>query len=412
MNHSSVVRVVLSLLAIGVCLLLMQSAARIGYSRLLSRYAISANSLAAADQAIQISPADPDAHRARAIVLTRAHNYVDAEASLETATTLRPSQANLWLALGNAREDLGDRAGALHAFNEAVRAAPYYGQTHWQRGNLLLRMQRYDEAIADLRSAAGSDRRLLPNFIDLAWGLTGGDVKHTEELIALGTGRDRLEFVYFLARKSKGSEVLAQISLLNDPLSLQNKQELERLLIATKQFRDAFRLWKDSGISEGFVNGNFEDALSLDGWHFRWFISQSQANVKFAQDVSEKFSGAKSLQISFSGESDPGVALLSQTIVLAPGRYRINFAVKTKDLVTGGPPRVLVANATTNETLAKSDLFSAATSSWTSLGVEFEMTETEALDVRLVRDNCSSSPCPIFGVLWLDEFYITQVEQR
>lgn len=412
MSHSSVVRVVLSLLAIGVCLLLMQSAARIGYSRLLSRYAISANSLPAADQAIQISPADPDAHRARAIVLTGAHNYADAEASLETAATLRPAHANLWLALGNTREELGDRAGALNAFNEAVRAAPYYGQPHWQRGNFLLRLGRYDEAIADLRSAAGSDRRLLPNFIDLAWGLSGSDVKHMEELIALGTGRDRLEFVYFLARKGKGSEVLAQVGLLNDPLSLQNKEELERLLVAAKQFRDAFRLWKDSGISEGFVNGGFNDPFRFDGWSFRWMISQSQANVKFAQDVSEKFGGEKSLQISFNGESNPGESLMSQIIVLGPGRYRINFSVKTKDLVTGGPPRIVVTNATSNETLAKSEPFARATSSWSSLGVEFEMAATDALDVRLVRDNCSSSPCPIFGVLWLDEFYITNIEKR
>ena len=75
---------------------------------------------------------------------------------------------------------------------------------------------------------------------------------------------------------------------------------------------------------------------------------------------------------------------------------------------TGGPPRIVVANATNNQTLAKSDLFPQATGSWSSLGVEFTVPETEAVDVRLVRDNCASSPCPIFGVVWLDEFYFTK----
>ena len=121
-------RIVVSGLTICVCLLLMQSAARIGFSRLLSRYAVSANSLSAADQAIRLTSDDPDAHRARAIVLTRLRNLRDAEASLETAATLRPGHAALWLALGNTREELGDREGALNAFNEAVRAAPYYGR--------------------------------------------------------------------------------------------------------------------------------------------------------------------------------------------------------------------------------------------------------------------------------------------
>src|SRR5829696_7187175 len=113
MSHRSVARLALALVAISVCLLLMQSAARIGFSRLLSRYAISANSLLAADQAIQLTPDDPDAHRARAIVLNRLRKPADAASSLETAATLRPGQANLWLALGNTRDDLGDSEGAL-----------------------------------------------------------------------------------------------------------------------------------------------------------------------------------------------------------------------------------------------------------------------------------------------------------
>jgi tetratricopeptide (TPR) repeat protein len=390
----------------------MQSAARIGFSRLLSRYAVSANSLPAADQAIRLTPGDPDAHRARAVILNRSRNFTDAEASLETAASLRPGHAASWLALGNAREELGDRDGALLAFNEAVRAAPYYGQTHWQRGNLLLRMERYDEAIADLRQAASSDRRLLANVIDLVWGLSGGDAKRTEALIPIRNDRDRLEFARFLARNGKGGEVIEQTGLLNSPLSLENKEELERLLVAAKEFKDAFRLWKESGVSEGFVNGNFDDPLSFNGGYFHWVFPQARSGVNFASDVSEKFSGEKSLQITFNGEPSPGVPLLSQIIVLGPGRYRINFAVKTKDLVTGGPPRIVVTGATNNQVLGKSDPFPPATSSWASLGVEFVMNTTEALDVRLERDNCASSPCPIFGVVWLDEFYISELEKR
>ena len=386
----------------------MQSAARIGFSRLLSRYAVSANSLLAADEAIRLTPDDPDAHRARGIVLTRSQNLADAGSSLETAATLRPGDAGLWLALGNTREELGDRDGALAAFNQAVSAAPYYGQTHWQRGNLLLRLERYDEAVADLRQAASSDRRLLPNFIDLAWGLTNGSPKATEDLIQISSDHDRWEFTRFLARKGAGDEVIDQASLLNNALSVENKEELIGLLVASRHVRDAFRLWKGSETSDGLVNGMFEDPLVLDERYFRWHIAESQTNAKFAIDVSEKFSGEKSLQVSFNGEWNSGAALLSQTIVLGPGRYRINFAVKTKDLVTGGPPRIAVINTTSNQTLATSEPFPQTTSSWLSSGVEFELTSMEAVDVRLVRDNCTSSPCPIFGVVWLDEFYISE----
>src|SRR5215813_6886018 len=147
------------------CLLLMQAAARIGFSRLLTRYAVVTNSLPAADQAVELTPSDPDAHRARATVLNRLQRTAEAEASLTTATNLRPNDDLLWLELGSTREELGNTEGALAAFNQAVRCAPYYAHTHWQRGNLLLRMGRYDVAFADLRQATASNNKLLPNLI-------------------------------------------------------------------------------------------------------------------------------------------------------------------------------------------------------------------------------------------------------
>jgi tetratricopeptide (TPR) repeat protein len=403
-----VARVVLSVLTIGVCLLLMQSAARIGFSRLLSRYAVAANSLPAADQAIRLTAADPDAHRARAVVLTRLRYFAEAEASFETAATLRPGQPGLWLALGNTREESGDNEGALAALNEAVRAAPYYGQTHWQRGNLLLRMGRNDEAIADLRLAAASDRRLLPSFMDLAWGLSGGVAKYTEELIQLNNDQDRLQFLRFLARKGKGPEVVEQVRLLNTPLSEENKQELTRLLMASRKFRDAFGLWKGTAGSRGIVNGGFEEPLAFKNANFGWVFAEAQAKVKFAVDVSEPFSGAKSLQVTFNGEWNPGA--LSQTIVLAPGRYRITFAARTNELVTGAPLRMAVTNATNNQMIGSSEAFPPASESWQVLGVEFAVpADAEAVELRLARDTCASAPCPIFGVVWLDDFSLQKL---
>ena len=408
MSHSSVARIVVSVLAIGVCLLLMQSAARIGFSRLLSRYALSANSLPAADQAIRLTADDPDAHRARAIVLTRARDFANAETSLETAVALRPGDAGVWLALGNTREDLGDRAGALLAFNEAVRAAPYYGQTHWQRGNLLLRMERYDEAIADLRQAATSDRRLLPSLIDLAWGLGGGVAERAEQLIPLNNDQDRLEFARFLARKGKGHEVAEQILSLNASLSDENKEELVKLLVGSKKFRDAFSLWKGSAATPGLVNGGFEEPLGLKNASFGWTVTQARA--KLAVDVSERFSGGKSLQITFNGEWDPNAALLAQTIVFEPGRYRITFAAKTKELVTGGPLRMIVTNPTNDQVIGTSEAFPPESESWQVVGVEFVVPQdVEAVTLKLGRDVCATSPCPIFGVVWLDEFAVQKM---
>jgi hypothetical protein len=45
--------------------------------------------------------------------------------------------------------------------------------------------------------------------------------------------------------------------------------------------------------------------------------------------------------------------------------------------------------------------------------LSFEFTTlpaSEAAIIRLQRNNCDSSPCPIFGTLWLDQFRIEQIE--
>ena len=417
LRHSRVTRVVFALVAIAACVFLMRAAARIGFSRLLNRYATAANSLAAADQAIQLTPDDPDAHRARATVLDRLYRPADAERSLEIATSLRPGDAVQWLELGATREELedgagADEAGALVAYDQAVRCAPYYGQTHWQRGNLLLRLGRYHEAFDDLRQAAASNRKFLPNVIDLAWSLTKGDTNETASLAGIDKDADRLEFARFLARKGKGEALVEQISLLATPLSDQNRQELTRFAFTAGTFNAAFRLSSGGVKTEEVINGGFEEPLSRNDTPFGWKISSAQTKPKLAVDVSERAEGQRSLQVTFEGDwGVSGTALVSQTIVVqGGGRYRLDFALRTKELVTGGPPRIVLTDATNNQILARSDAFPQTTNAWQQMNIEFTApAKSEAVVIGLTRDNCSSSPCPIFGVVWLDEFVLQKL---
>ncbi|HEY2961125.1 MAG TPA: tetratricopeptide repeat protein [Pyrinomonadaceae bacterium] len=406
-------RTVFAFLAIALCLLLMQAAARTGFSRLLTRYAVAFNSLPAADQAVQLTPSDPEAHRARATVLNRLRRSAEAEASLTTATNLRPGDDLLWLELGSTKEELGDNAGALAAFDQAVRCAPYYAHTHWQRGNLLLRMGRYDEAFADLRQAAVSNKKFLPNLVDLAWGLSGGDLEATRRLIQVNNDNDRLAFLRFLARKGKGADVVEEIGHLKAPLSLENREELVGLLFAARDYYAAFELKKEVSppADGGVFNGGFEDPLTTNNASFGWIVSSAQAKANLAVDVSEKLTGGKSLRIIFDGEWNPGVPLLSQTIVVEGERgYRLDFSVKTKDLVTGGPPVIYVSDAVTNQLLAKSDPFPQSIDSWQAMHVDFKtLAGTKAIVIRLQGQGCTSDPCPIFGVVWLDDFSLQKL---
>jgi hypothetical protein len=370
-------RIAFSLLAIALCLFLIQASARFGFSRLLTRYSLITHSTPVADAAVQLNPSDPDAHRARAAAYNYEQQPAEAARSLASAVALRSRDDYLWIELGNTREDLGDTEGALAALDQAVGWAPYYAHTHWQRGNLLLRMNRPNEAFADLRQAATANAKYLPNLIDLAWGISKGDLKTTQSLVNVSNDTERLVLIRYLAGKS---------------------------------FRDAFTLAYGSA-STSFLNGGFEDPLVLNDVTFGWVVAPEQKN-HLAIDVSEKSEGAKSLRIVFDGNWTPGTPMLSQNIVVEPGKtYRVSFAVKTKNLVTGGPPLITVKDGTNNQLLGKSQNFPTATTPWVTLNFEFTtLTTSQAAVVRLDRNNCDTTPCPIFGTLWLDQFHIEQTK--
>ena len=407
-------RIALTLLAIALCLFLIQASARFGSSRLLAKYALVTNSIPAADKAVQLTPSDPEAHRTRAAILNRLQMTAEAATSLETATSLRYRDDYLWIELGNTREELGDTSNALAALDQSVRWAPHYAHTHWQRGNLLLRMRRPQEAFNELREAAIANPSYLPTLFDLAWGISGGDIKTTEAALEIKDDATRLALIRYLAQKGKGKEVVDQITKLSTTLSTEKQNEVARLLFAGKDYREAFELWRRSNninSEQSLINGGFEEPIPLTENGFGWIIAADQKN-RAAIDVTENLSGARSLRITFDGAWAIGTPLLTQTIVVDPGKsYRLSFAVKTKDLMTGGPPVLLVNDANKNQLLGQSVDFQTASTAWHTLSFTFNTLETsQAVIIRLQRSNCDSSPCPIFGTLWLDEFHIEQTE--
>jgi tetratricopeptide (TPR) repeat protein len=374
-----------------------------------ARYAEVTESIPAADGAVRFGPSDPETQRARAAVLNRLKMFTESAQSFENAASLRSRDDRLWIELANVREEAGDSEGALAALNEAVRWAPYYAHPRWQRGNVLLRMGRTEDAFADLRQAAKANRRYLPNLIDLAWGISRGDVKTTAAVAGITDDAERYLLIRFLATKGKSAEVFDQMALLNSSLTPDQNQELVRLLVAAKSFRTAFEIAGSS--AKGFLNSGFEDPMFVNDTGIGWMISAEKGN-RLAIDAGEKFEGTKSLQIVLDGNWTPGTPLSSQTLIVEPEKtYRFSFAVKTKELVTGGPPVMTVSDATSNQLLAKSENLPTASSSWITISFDFTtLASSEAVAVRLQRNNCEPAPCPIFGTLWLDQFHIEQIK--
>lgn len=409
-------RLLLVAVAIAMCAWAIRATANLGLSSLYARYALVHRSLDAAQAAIDLTPYDAQAHLTAATVTSLAGSPRETISAVEKAVALRPADYSLWVALGLTRDQLGDTSGALAAFDQAVQRAPFYSQPHWQRGNVLLRAGQYDAAFQDLNYAARSNPELIPRMIDLAWGLTNRDAALTESLARIQSPRMRIAFARLLASEGKPQEAIAQwkaAGVVGDDI----QRELIRQLLAKQAYREAHTIWataKGSDLTEAalLVDGGFEGPLILGEEGYGWRVSGNSEGASLTLDATDRNSGAKSILINFQGESATSLALLSQLALVEPsGRYRLNFAARTHEIVSGGPPIVAVTDASDGQRLGQSTPLNKGTAAWQVFSFEFTVpAATNAVFVSVQRESCTTSPCPIFGLLALDSFSLERLK--
>lgn len=405
------------LAAIGCCFWIIGLSARVALSKIFITSAAKLGNLAVANESVRLAPSDAESHFVRAEVLKFSGVTNDALAELERAVALRPRDYYLWLELGLTRDELDDSVGALAAFDKAVDLAPFYAQPRWQRGNLLLRSGKLNEAFADLRRAAESNPDLLPNVIDLAWGVSREDARLTQELAGISDERGRVMFAQFLASRGDASDALIQFRTVGN-VSEDARNKLVEQLITTASFEEAFAVWSNSEPRMGtqgvtVQDGGFEGSLGFGEAGFGWNISRNVPALQVALDARQPHSGSKSLQLEFRGEPSSDRAMLSQLILVeTSAKYRLNFASRTQELVSGSLPLMVVADARNKSMrLGTSAPVGQGTRAWEVFSFEFTAgPDTKAVVLSLQRETCKTQPCPIFGSVWLDSFSIQRVQ--
>jgi tetratricopeptide (TPR) repeat protein len=409
-------RIVLALIGMACCYYLFTLAGTAGVARFFSATSVIQSSLGPADVAVKLAPSDPEGHYSRGIALTNLNRLIEAEAEFERAVQLRPYHYYEWLDLGVTLDRLGDSAGSIAAMRESIRLAPFFSQPHWQLGNLLYRQAQYDEAFAELRKGAESNSNLVEGMLDLAWVAADGDVSKFEGFMQPNSVLGHLQMASFLARQGKGDDAARRIAEAGEPrdayeLSVRNQTIL--ILISTRQFHAAYLAWlpghrkvAGTGSPAQLVNGDFAEPVVQNDPGFGWQLAGDSA-VTAAIDPSGP-NGARSLMLQFNGASTPGSVLIHQLILPSPNaRYSLSFMARAEELVTGGPPTIIVLDASEDapKILAQSSPIAAPNSAWTRYQVDFSTAErTSAIRIGLQRMYCAQSPCPIFGRLWLSQF--------
>jgi hypothetical protein len=388
---------------------------------LLGLYGMTSNVLPAVDEAIRLSPADPEGHYMRARALQNVSQLRLALTELEQATALQPRNFAYWMELGNIYDLAGKSDDAITAAKRAINAAPYYAQPHWQLGNLLLRKGQREDAFAEFRLAVNSDSSLMPNVVDLAWGAFNGDAAMIEKTLQPKTPTARLALAIVFARRKAFDDAMRLFDLAADR-SEGTRSEREVLLaelMNAKRYHEAWKVWavdheggenpRRSGIGT-ITNGGFEQGLSFTEVNFGWRLNPEKPMVSLSLDSREPFADATSLQIRWEGKSSPPVYTAAQLVLVEPGkRYRLNFAARTSELVSGGVPEVVILSDVEGELLTSTPI-PQGTTPWKNYTLEFTSpAASPTVQVAIRRRPCQSMPCPAFGTVWFDAFVLQSI---
>ncbi len=378
------------------------------------------NNLNVLQSAETLSPNDPMVHWS--IAQTNKQQFSldslnEAIREYKTAVRLSPNDYRLWISLGTALEQSGDKGRAEQALRKAVALAPSYSYPHWYLGNALLRSNKLDEAFTELRVAGDSNSELQTQLYNLAWEIYGNDPVALQH--AIGTSPTaRAGFSLYLigrGRVDDGVKLWKALDEKDRRLSRETANQILANLLQAGRFHDAMDVWNGLAPNEGYqaklgtvLDGGFEQNISHSpDTAFGWQVG-SVPQLQIGIDASLGHASARSLRFTFHVRTALDAIKASQLVpVQKETSYEFECFVKTVNLETAVTPFVEIVDAADGSGLAASSPVSSGNTDWQQVAFSFKTrANTEAVTIRISRSKCDDNVpvCPIFGSVWYDDF--------
>jgi len=340
---------------------------------------------------------------------------------LHRAVAIDPRSANYWMALAGAYESAGQPSQARDAFHTALQDYPSSAEAHWRFGSFLLRQGETKQGYAEVHFALQIDPRLVPLAISRVWAATRDTDALLKDVLpnTLDAQVQALESFSADSLIDPALAVWKHMVAAREAIPIETAFPLEEILLAANRDDDAREIWREALAASGHpdeantgdsivFNGGFE--FDATGGGLDWHLV-STPGVTYDYDSANAHSGKRALRLTFDGEQNPELQIVSQTVLVQPNtRYHFEGFLRTNGITTESGLRFFIAFARTTQPPVILDNLTG-THSWEKQSADFTTAPDEhLLVVMLYRPKSVRFSNDLAGTAWVDDVLIVPAE--
>lgn len=345
-------------------------------------------------------------------------DWVGALDPLRRASGLNPHDSATWVDLATAYQFLNDVPAQEAALDNAVDRNPRDPDLLWQVANFYILRDNPGRALPLFRQVIYTDRSVTAQAINIALRATNNDY---DRVVAEVVPHDTEGYMQMLRMLWPRHEYARMDALWDRTLAM--RQPIPTAAVGSyvgtlmarglgEQARTALQnaamispevraYYDDDNL---IANPSFEQPLEQRG--IGWFYSQ-QDGARLDLDATTFHSGARSLMITFSGQTSRQIGLAQMIPLRANQCYEFSGYVKTDTISGIAGPRFWIQNPEDQRTYATTEPFDG-THSWQEFRTYFQP-DTQVVRLTVVHDPDWSS---IEGTAWFDDLSLTSAPQE
>jgi tetratricopeptide (TPR) repeat protein len=341
--------------------------------------------------------------------------------SFTKSLEIDPTATSTWLELAVTYETEGNEAAARNAFINAKRTYPLSAEVSWRYGNFLLRQGELEAAFAEIRRSVEADPFRASEAVSRCLRVEP-DANLILDRVLPPKSEIYMVVMGDLARDSQVDNALkawTRIVSMHPKITLHDAFQLVMDLRGDGRTAEAHKVWEQAvelaglaeleGPSNSMVwDGGFESDVT--GGAYAWRFAGTSRSVQTVFDSQEKYSGKRSLRVSFDGSSDVAFYDVCQTVpVIAGTAYELSGWMKSKELTTDQGVHIeLRPGIPGMNGVSTADV--RGTQRWTRFAAVWEGSkENQETQICLRRDASDQEDNKIRGTAWVDDVALTPI---